>query len=104
MPKNDPVFQDLATHIAAGANVVVPTFHGEWSFGTGWGKDVPYWGDIQKYLLNQIYALGKAAGSVTIPPRTYWPDFRPGQNGDKHVLAQIDDLSALAARLRTSDV
>jgi len=99
LPKNDAVFQELARYLARGKHVVIPTYHGEWSLGTGIGKGVSGWGDIQKYLVSQVYALGQAAGSVTIPAGTYWPDWRPGMNGAKHSIATLADLAAIIALL-----
>ena len=99
LPKNDPVFQELAGYMANGKNVVAPTFHGEWSLGTGIGKNIPNWGDIQKYLLSHVYSLGQAASGAVFPPGTYWPDWRPGMNGVKHPIASMSDLLAIIQML-----
>ena len=62
------------------------------SLGTGIGATVPNWGDIQKYVLGKIYALGQKASSVTIPHGTFWPDCRTDPSTD-HPIKKLDDLN-----------
>ena len=91
MPKNDPVFASLEQELGNGKNVVIPSYHGRLSLGTGIGASVPNWGDIQKYLLIKISGLGQKAGSVTIPHGTFWPDCRTDPSTD-HPINKLDDL------------
>ena len=91
MPKNDPVFSSLEQEMANGKNVVIPSFHGRLSLGTGIGATVPNWGDIQKYVLGKFYDLGQKASSVTIPNGTFWPDCRTDPSTD-HPIKKLDDL------------
>ena len=90
MPKNDPVFVSLENEISNGNNVVIPAFNGRFSLGTGIGKTVQNWAEIQKYLLTKIYDLGQKA-SVTIPPGTFWPDCRKDPE-EAHPITKLDDL------------
>lgn len=100
MPKNDPVFASLEQEIGNGKNVVVPSFHGRFSLGTGYGAHVPNWGDIQKYLLAKIYALGQKASSTTIPHGTFWPDCRTDPSTD-HPIKKLDDLMDIVNKVLT---
>jgi hypothetical protein len=101
LPKNDPIFQALAAKLTAGQDVVIPTFHGKLSLGTGIGGTIPHWDAIQEYLLRQIHALGASAKSVTIPAGTFWPDLRPHKGGQPYPISQLDDLITLANMLST---
>lgn len=93
MPKNDPVFLALENELGNGNNVVIPSHHGKLSLGTGIGAGVPNWAEIQKYLLEKIYALGGKASASKIPPGTYWPDCRiDPKHPVAYPLAKLDDL------------
>ena len=91
LPKNDAVFQSLATLMASGKDIQVPSYHGRLSLGTGIGATVPNWPDIQKYLLEQIIVLASGASSVTIPPGTFWPDVR-NKPETAHKISSVADL------------
>src|ERR1044072_320242 len=43
MPKNDPVFLALENELSNGNHVVIPSFKGRFSLGTGLGANVPNW-------------------------------------------------------------
>jgi predicted NAD-dependent protein-ADP-ribosyltransferase YbiA (DUF1768 family) len=91
LPKNDAVFQSLATLMASGKHVQVPSYGGRLSLGTGIGASVPNWADIQKYLLEQIIVLTSTASSVSIPPGTFWPDVRTTPE-TPHKISSVPDL------------
>ena len=93
LPKNDAVFQDLNNLLNNGSNVVVPTFAGKFSLGTGIGIGVSGWDQIQEYLLKNIYNLGQSASSVTIPQGTNWP----------YPIAEIDDLMAIVTNVLSKE-
>ena len=93
MPKNDPVFLALENEIGNGNNVVIPSFHGKLSLGTGIGATVPNWADVQKYLLQKIYGLGQKAAAIKIPPGLYWPDCRiDPKKPIPYPISKLDDL------------
>jgi hypothetical protein len=100
MPKNDAVFLSLEQEIGNGKNVVIPSFKGRFSLGTGWGAHVPNWAGIQKYLLEKIYALGQKASASKIPSGTFWPDCRtdPEKN---HPVRKLDDLMGIVNNVLT---
>ena len=91
MPKNDPVFDSLEQEMGNGKNVVIPSYHGRLSLGTGIGSTVPNWAEIQEYLLTKIDALGQKAAAVTIPHGTFWPDCRTDPSTD-HPINKLADL------------
>ncbi len=71
-------FARLHAWLAGGNNVVVPTFHGKYSLGTGiaGGMDPDVWRRIQLTVMQGIVGLAAVAGAVVIPAGTYWPDCR----------------------------
>lgn len=98
MPKNDPVFLSLENELSNGNNVVIPSFKGRFSLGTGIGASVSNWAEIQKYLLGKIHGLGQKASAATIPPGTFWPDCRT--SSDKahqktYPITKLDDITGI---------
>jgi len=94
LPKNDAVFQALATLMASGKTVQVPSYHEKLSLGTGIGSSVTGWADIQKYLLEQIIVLAGTASSVIIPHGTFWPDVRTTPE-TRHYISSVADLQKI---------
>lgn len=100
MPKNDAVFSYLSGLAKNSKNsIVIPIYNTsktgtpeyKFSLGTGIGSGIPNWGDIQKYVLQQIVALSKIC-KVTIPKETYWPDCRQSKPFPRHPMTSISDI------------
>jgi hypothetical protein len=92
MPKNDAVFSALSNLLKNGRNVVIPTYHGQFSLGTGIACSQSGWRQIQIYLLTQIVKLGQDATTVQIPSGTFWPDCRKSKPYPQYPIARLDDL------------
>lgn len=71
-------FAALHAWLAGGNNVVVPTFRGKYSLGTGIasGMDPDVWRQIQHEVMRGIVDLAAVAGALVIPAGTFWPDCR----------------------------
>lgn len=75
---NNAQFTKLRTWLDRGNDVVVPTYHGKYSLGTGiaGGTDHETWRRIQLSIMQGIVTLADAARHVSIPDGTFWPDCR----------------------------
>jgi|GEM_PF-1379999 len=74
--RNPSVFKKLSALLAAGRDIVVPTYKGCFSLGTGIAHEMPGWEQIQKQLFAGIADLAKSASALEVPAATFWPDCR----------------------------
>jgi len=110
---NGPVFESLAARLESGQHIVVPTFDGKLSLGTGIGAADPAvpaghaeWLRIQEHLLTKIAGLARAAREVVVPAGVFWPDATKAAcasisrgHPHAHEITAVADFEALARAL-----
>lgn len=74
--RNPGVFKKLDGLLSNGQNIVVPTYHGCCSLGTGIGSTGLDWVKIQIQLFQGLLSLITKASAVDYGHQTFWPDCR----------------------------
>lgn len=74
--RNPGVFSKLENLLKSGNDIVVPTFKGCYSLGTGIAHQNPGWQKIQKQIMEGLISLVENASSLEVPDDTFWPDCR----------------------------
>lgn len=74
--RNPGVFKKLHGLLMTGNDIVVPTFKGCYSLGTGIAHQNPGWQKIQLQIMEGLLSLVDNASSMEAPDETFWPDCR----------------------------
>ena len=74
--RNPGVFKKLETLLLAGNDIVVPTYKGCYSLGTGIAHQNPGWQKIQLQIMKGLVNLVSRASTMEAPAETFWPDCR----------------------------
>ncbi len=74
--RNPGVFKKLETLLLAGNDIVVPTFKGCYSLGTGIAHENPGWQKIQLQIMEGLVSLVENASAMETSDDTFWPDCR----------------------------
>lgn len=74
--RNPSQFKKLESFLLNGDSILVPTFHGQFSLGTGIAAQQPEWQQIQHQIFEGLVKLATQASALQVPEGTFWPDCR----------------------------
>lgn len=74
--RNAGQFKKLQVLLSSGKNIVIPTYKGGYSLGTGIAHQNTEWAKIQLQIWQGLNSLIFSASSLEVPSHTFWPDCR----------------------------